>query len=436
VAVSAAASTGAPRVSRLHLPVGRRTASLLLTAATAAAAVEAFLTFVLAPLRGTFSGEFEDFEAYFQGGRAVADGTNPYAGFDASTVAMSGFDYPPFAAWLVRPIMALPHHWAATLWLWIALAALVAGSIIAARALLPAGWPSTRLAVLAALIYAPATYNLWHGQMNSVVFLLLALAVSDYVAGREIRCGTWIGLAAGIKVAPVLLLFLLVRRGWMRGAVAGGAVGAGTLVVGGLLLGLDDTRQWFTAVLPTLSRDNGWIYNQTWNGVLSRLGDHSVLNPDASALWVKLGATVLGVAGLAAVLWVTRSGYRRTAERGAEFGAAVLAMLLAGSIAWFPHEVHLLIPLFAAAALLAARDARASRPVTAGLAGVVVATGVLAPWAISQLPMEQILAIHGGALWYPFLQATSLPALSSAVLLGALVLALRRGAATPSPAPQ
>ena len=72
--------------------------SLLLTVGTIAAAVSALRAFVVAPLTGHLTGSFEDFPGYLAAGGAVHAGTSPYAGFSASTITMSGFDYPPIVA--------------------------------------------------------------------------------------------------------------------------------------------------------------------------------------------------------------------------------------------------------------------------------------------------------------------------------------------------
>ena len=76
------------------------------------------------------------------------------------------------------------------------------------------------------MAFAPATYNYWHGQINPLIFLLLALAYRAYTRDREIVTGLLVGLAAGIKIAPVVLVLLLLRRHWWRGTAALLATGA------------------------------------------------------------------------------------------------------------------------------------------------------------------------------------------------------------------
>jgi alpha-1,2-mannosyltransferase len=396
----------------------------VITAAAVAAVFGGVYNFVVLPLTGSFSGPFEDFSAYVQAAHAAAHGTSPYAFFNGATIVMTGFDYPPFAAVVLRPLDALSARWQELTWLWIALSALVGGAVITARALLPSTWPRARIGVLVALTFPPATYNLWHGQMNTVIFLLLAMALSDYLAGHRTRCGIIVGVAAGIKLAPVVLLVVLIRRGWWRGALAGIAAGAATVAIGIGALGWSVTHQYLTSVLPVLNRDNGWIYNQTWNGVVSRLGAHSVLTVDPPSLSLRVVSTLLSLATLALVVIAVSRRERTRAERGAEFACAVAAMLLIGSIAWYPVYVHLLIAI-AAAAGLAHERGRMGRALAGWSASALVGIGLVGGAAIAALSVQGVHVFSNSALWWVFLQACSLPAVLATGLLITLVRALR-----------
>jgi hypothetical protein len=295
---------------------------------------------------------------------------------------MTGFNYPPFTAVILRPLDALSSRWQELTWLWIALSALVGGAVITARALLPSTWPRARIGILVALTFPPATYNLWHGQINTVIFLLLAIALSDYLTGHRTRCGIILGVAAGIKLAPVVLLVVLIRRGWWRGALAGLATGA------------------------------------------ARVAAHSVLTVDGPSPWLHTVSTSLSLATLALVVIAVSKRERTTAERGAEFGCAVAAMLLIGSIAWYPVYVHLLIAI-AAAVGLAYERGRMGRALAGWSASALLGIGVVGGAAIAALSVQGVHVFSNSALWWVFLQACSLPAVMAAGLLITLVRALR-----------
>jgi alpha-1,2-mannosyltransferase len=402
---------------------------MVVTGAAIAAMLSAAYSFIVVPLTGTFGGPFEDFAVYSGAARAVANGASPYASFDSSSIVMAGFDYPPFAALVLRPLAFLSDEGQELLWLWVSLAALVGGAIIVARALLPRAWPGARIAVFVALTFPPATYNLWHGQMNTIIFLLLALALRDYLSEHRTRCGIILGVAASIKLAPILLLVVLVRRGWWRGVAAGAASAAVTVAVGIAALGWPVTAQYLSSVVPVLSRDNGWIYNQTWNGVINRLAEHSVLTAAGGLRWVSAAVTLLSIATVAAVLLATRRWARTRAERGAEFACGVVAMLLIGTVAWYPVYVHLLIALAAALGLAHERGVR-HKALVAWTATAVLGIGVAGAAVIADLTLTGVATISRGPLWWLFLQACSLPALLAAGLLISLVSALR---CSPSP---
>jgi alpha-1,2-mannosyltransferase len=408
----------------LRLPHAR----LLLRATTVVVVAVTLWLFVVAPLTGHFSGQFEDFRAYLAAARDMAAGHSPYRSFDGQfSVVMTGFDYPPFGAVLVRPLALLSDQAAMTVWIVLSVACTVAGAFVVARTALPESWPRTEIALLGALAFCPATYNYWHGQMNPVIFLLLALAFRSWVRGREVSCGVLLGLAAGIKLAPAVLIVVLLRRRWWRGTAAMALTGLASLGVAALAIGPSTIRTFVTGVLPSLTRETGWLYNQSLSGALSRAADHSVLDIQATLPWLHDLSLLGSVALLGVAAWAVRPGGRDAAERGAEFGVAVTAMLLAGTIAWYPHFTHLLIPLAAAAGLLAARGRRVEGRLLQATLAVLLLFGVLLPIALSNLTaISQLRSAQDGAGWWPLLQAFSLPALSVLALFGTLVHALRR----------
>ena len=425
--MQAAVRRPAPRRAPIRLRHGR----LLLRASSIAVVAVAAWSFVLAPLLGHFGGRFEDFSAYIGAARNMAAGHSPYAAFNGDvSVVMTGFDYPPFAALLVRPLAPLSDTMAMTLWLWISLACTVAGAVIVARTALPASWPRTELGLVAAIAFAPAAYNYWHGQMNPVIFLLLALAFRSWVRGREVSCGVLLGVAAAVKLAPIVLIVLLLRRRWWRGAAAMLGTAAASLLVALPVIGASGVHTFFDTVLPALSRETGWIYNQSLGGLLSRLDNHAVLTLAPGSKLLHAAVLVAGAVAVLLAAWVVRPGQRDPAERGAEFGLGVVAMLLAGSIAWFPHFTHLLIPLAAGVGLVAARGWRVERRLALALGGAIVAFALLAPLVLSDLTMDSVAALQGRSGGWLVLQLFSVPCLAAAGLGVALLRSLRRPART------
>jgi hypothetical protein len=426
------AAWAAPAAAGRH----RRLGLLLLRAAAVAAGAGGIATFVVPALAGRFSGPSEDFSIQLAAGQAANAGADPYATFtphSATTLVRGlGFDYPPLVAWLMRPLAAMPHDLAVSLWLLIGVTATLIGCIVVALTAMPRSWPRIELAVITAFGYAAATYNLWHGNANFVVFLCLALAFRAWVKGNEVRCGLLLAAGAAFKLAPIVLVVLLIRRGWWRGAAAAVGAFAGSLALGMLLVGRDALTTYATQVLPVLTRDDGWLQNQSWNALVSRAVDRNVLTVDGTVAVAHWLAMALGLAGLLAAVWAVCARDRGSAVRAAEFGAGVVAMLLAGTVTWYEHYVHLVIPLAGAAALVALRPRR-STALTAALLACVAVFGVLVPTTIATTTIPDILAMRQGSAWWVHLQLYSLPTLAAAGLLGALVVALRTAEAARMP---
>jgi hypothetical protein len=351
------------------------------TAVTAGAALLVLIDFIVAPITGHFSGSFDDFGPILAAGHAANAGADPYAAFLANwrtnMASKLGFDYLPIVATLARPLAALPHQLAATLWLWWILGCTVAASVITARIALPAQWPRSAIGFSVGLLFAPALYNLWHGQMNEVVLLSLAVAFWAWVRGDEVTCGLALGVGGVAKLAPAALLLLLLARRWWRGAAAGAGVGLVALVAGVLTLGVQRSVEWVTQVLPALQRADGWYFNQSLGGLVSRVVDHSVWQVQPSLPWLQVVVTAASAACLLGVAAVVRVGSAGTDRRALEFSAGVVAMVLAGSVAWWDDYSSLLIPLLVIAGLAARREA--ARPVVVTASALFLIVGVAYP---------------------------------------------------------
>jgi alpha-1,2-mannosyltransferase len=401
---------------------------LLLRAAAIASVIAGVVTFVIAPIRGTFTGEFEDFGAYIAAAHSVVNHTDLYAQFIHQTpnVALSGFDYPPVVAFLLQPLAWVPAHTAAILWLWLTIACTAVAAAIAAFALLPRTWPRLEIAALGTFLFSAATYNYWHGQMNPLIFLLLALALHTWVHGQQTRFGVLIGIAASIKLAPILLIVLIVRRRWWRAVAACAVTVAVGLAVGVVTLGTATLHEYVTRVLPVLSAQDGWLYNQSISGVVSRLFGHAVLVPQAGSLLISLVTYAVLAAMLGLLFFAIGPAARSRQISGAEFAAATLLMLLASTITWYAHYVTAIIIVFAGVGLMALDREWRSRALVASTAAFVVAIAVLAPLLIANVTSStQLVALSHTPWWWWITQLASLPAICAAAMLVALTLRLR-----------
>ena len=164
---------------------------------------------VVAAVAGGLRGDFTDLFVYQYGGQAVLDGLAVYESGDPVTGLP--FTYPPFAAVLMVPLAPLPAWLAAALWTGASVGALAAVVVLVRRALdRPApGW-MVALLTGGALALEPVWQNLTFGQIN--VFLMLAVLV-DLVRPERRWSGVLVGIAAGVKLTPLVFVVLLVLVG-------------------------------------------------------------------------------------------------------------------------------------------------------------------------------------------------------------------------------
>ncbi len=279
---------------------------------------------------GGLRGDFTDLFVYQHAGGRVLDGLAVYGSRDP--VMDLPFTYPPFAAVAMVPLAVLPTWLAAALLAGASVGALAVAVVVVRRALhLPApGW-LVALVVAAAVALEPVWQNLTFGQLN--LFLMLAVLVDMVLADRR-RDSRWsgllVGIAAGLKLTPLVFVVLLLLVG--RRATAGRAAMAfaSTVVVGFAAMPAQAWEYWSDGLLegsrvgpPALA------HNQSVYGALTRLLDH----PPSTVLWV----AVAGPLALAVVLVAVHWWRRGDQVLGTCLGA--VAMLLASPISWSHHWV-------------------------------------------------------------------------------------------------
>lgn len=279
-----------------------------------------------------------DVSVYWQGGQQAARGGAVYA-------PAGHFTYPPFAAALFAigadaPVSALK-------------AVLTAGSICALAVLCwqslgAAGVrrrPETMLAVTAlALLTVPVGYTLHLGEVN---LILAALVGADVLARRD---GGWwqgiaTGLAAGIKLTPLIFVaYLLVTRR-IRAAATAAAAFAATVTAGAVLLPSQSWLFWLHGLFLDQDRIGNPANpaNQSLSGAVARLTG----NLDAVYPWWAAAALITGLAGLTVAVGAHRRGHRL-----AGVACCGITGVLVSPFSWTHHwiwAIPLLISLTAAA---------------------------------------------------------------------------------------
>jgi alpha-1,2-mannosyltransferase len=289
-----------------------------------------------------------DLAVYRDAGRSVLDGRSIYGHLTAPPQRLS-FTYPPFAALLSVPLAVLPFGLAGALWTASEVALTPVITWWGFRRLWPrAGrWWPVPLGVLAGLmtLLLPFRDEVKFGQVDELVVVLCLLDC----AVRRTRWprGMLVGLAAAIKLTPLVFVPYLFLTGRRRAAVVAAVTAvAVSLLTAAVLPGA--SHDYWTDDLFHTSRlqDNAGTSNQSIRGMLLRSG----LPPSAR--------DVLLVAALIVVAVV---GYRRAVEAQrvdevAGVGLTGLLAVLLSPVAWIHHLVWL--PLVIGTVIAAARSPR------------------------------------------------------------------------------
>ncbi|HEX7307202.1 glycosyltransferase 87 family protein [Lentzea sp.] len=282
-----------------------------------------------------FRAETIDLEVYRAGAAAVLAGAPLY---ETAVWQDMQFTYPPFAALLFAPLALLGSA--------VATGVVAAGNsallvYVSSRCWRSAGTHTGSKLLVVSLVTASALLatetvhvTLYLGQIN---FVLLALVLGDLLRDDPKRTkGIGLGIAAGIKLTPLIfVLYLLLTRRFRAAAVATGTFAA-TIAAGFLLLPGDAARYWLSGAVGDVSRiypDPYSAHNQSVRGLLLRSG---FTVDDVGPFW--LGAGVL----VSAVVFVTAA---LASRRGEELLALTLVGMCGAALSpwsWGHHWMWVL----------------------------------------------------------------------------------------------
>jgi alpha-1,2-mannosyltransferase len=291
---------------------------------------------------------------------------------------LTGHD--PFSSYIGSPPVALSHvpflgfdnHAAAQLFRFVSFLMMVASILLTASALSPPARAPAALVGLGVFFWTfPMVKALSLGQGTGMVMLSLALGVWGVARERWTVAGVGLGLAAVLKISPVLLLVYLVLRGKRRVFVPAVVTGSVCVAASVLVGRAGDTITWIRDISPQVSKGTLSAYNQSIVGAVSRL---TTSHADLS-LRVGPGSWYL----LAYVLWATALAglclvRRRKPMDPLELGVLLLVVLLAGPLTWDHYFAWAAIPVVLIADPM--RWAR-RRPIETGALVAAMAASVL-----------------------------------------------------------
>lgn len=342
------------------------------------AAVIALAAFVIHLIAGRF---WIDLTVYREGGSAVLHGASPYAFVDRNGLM---FTYPPFAAALFAPLGLVGIGTDVGLWTFASVLTLEACVWVTLG--LAGMKPDRRRAMLMVAVTAvmlpllPVASTVWNGQIN---FMLLLLVLADLVRPGSIRTrGVGVGLAAGIKLTPLIFIpYLLITR-QRRAAVTSTVCFAATVLAGFLLLPGGSRTYWGGAFLDTsrVIPPGEEVFNQSLRGVLNRT---PVAWPHAMPVWL-VACAVVGAGGLAVAAWAARRGHGP-----AGIFACAVTGLLVSPVSWHYHWVWC-VPMVILWARRALRDGARRE-----------ALGVVLLWLVFFVSVSWVPLSMGGHLAHP-----------------------------------
>ena len=386
---------------------------------------------------GVWGKQGLDFSVYWYGGKILNDAGAAPSALYAGNVDWAGgpalmFTYPPFAAIALRPPgPAAPAGGADPVqrrrrraWRsWPRSARSGTGTRRPPGAP-PSGHPGNGWAaavlVLAVLNLGPWRETLVFGQINA---LLMGLIAVDLLA-RNRRwtrgfpgSGFLVGVAAGIKLTPLVFgLYFLVRKDW-RGLGNMAAGFTATVVAGWLLRPAESLQFWFQ-MLPDTSRMGGagYVDNLSLKGALLHFG---VPEAHVTVPWLVLSLVVVAV-GAAVIKAASDQGARVVAV-----SATALTMLLISPVSWSHHWVWVaaVFPAFAWTLRETPRRYVGMRWTMGGVLGMSILVFLFSPKTIGTALGAENLDIQTPGLW---IMASSAGVFCAVALLVCWLVALRR----------
>ncbi|MBI3286541.1 MAG: DUF2029 domain-containing protein [Chloroflexi bacterium] len=255
--------------------------------------------------------------------------------------------YPPLFPLLFLPFTYWPIEQAARVWYFVNLGLYLSALIVSLSALrFELRDPLTPCLMILGLLFVPALFNLYKGQVNALLLLLLVVAYVALLRGRPLATGVGVALAAWIKGVPALLFLLFLRKSHWKIIAAGIVATFGITFLLLLLMGPPPFQGFFDQALPSLAHPEPNPSNLSLRGFLSLLltenayADPLLVSP---TLWSM--ASVLLSAALSASLFLAS---RRTADertQSIEVGLAISLMPLVAPIGWLDLYTLAVFPL-------------------------------------------------------------------------------------------
>jgi len=322
---------------------------------------------------------------------------SPLYGWTRSGKDSLQFTYTPFAAISFVPVSLVSQAVAKHVSLIVNIAAILAaiwfalGGLGYARDRVRVG--VTLLGFAAVLWTEPVMRTMFLGQINLVLVALILwdLCQSDDRHNK----GFATGIAAGVKLVPLIFIpYLLVTRKFRQAGMACAGF-ACTVLVGFVILPKDSAKYWFGGLFASSGRTGfvGWEGNQSLDALITRLaGSMTAGKP----IWL-VAALVVAAAGMYTAMLLYRAGHRLPALL-----VTGLTGDLVSPISWDHHWVWI-VPGVVVAGHYAVTAWKAGKNRLAGAyaATIAVVLAIFACWPGSWLHTPKDAPYQFGLIWLP-----------------------------------
>jgi alpha-1,2-mannosyltransferase len=249
----------------------------------------------------------------------------------------------------------------------------------------------------AAMALAVGAFALWTEPVTKALFLgqieplLLLLVVWDLTRKDEFRFkGIGVGIAAGIKLIPLLFILYLLAAGKIRQAAAAVAAFAATVAIGFIVLPEPSISYWLSGYFVRPGRTGGVdaLVNQSLLGMIARQTDGGVA---AQPIWLPIaaGVALLGIAGAALLV--------RAGKQVHGWVLVGLTSLLVSPISWDHHWVWI-IPLITL--LVGELMARQTWRRWLFLAAAILVTAIFGAWPWNYSGPDAYVPQRGLVGWF------------------------------------
>ena len=247
-----------------------------------------------------------------------------------------GFTYPPFSALLFAPFAHLPLHVCEIAFAWVNLAAVCALVAVCLRAVCRSletrtVWWWALALLLPVAMFDPVRQTVLLGQVNIILALMV---VADMTLDLPVPRGVLVGLAAAIKVTPIILIpYLLLTRQGRAGVRA-----LVTFCAAGLLAtAVNASTSWayWTHDVRDPQRAGNllWIGNQGLAAAFERVAERTLATPATFLLVVVVAGAGVALGALA---------YRRSSPI-LGFLVVEATESLANPVSWSHHFIWVVL---------------------------------------------------------------------------------------------